>query len=187
MSKICWTRVLFLPWSRRSTWTTDSTLALRSGHGQLLELKSPPPLSVLLSISLQEYFHKISSVDPGKNMSAGKAVQDFTKYFPSVSCSPIQNSLFSRQSASVGIEIFQLWPSSPPIIQLSPFHWDTSKTSCALCSIWLKFGLRNQNLFNHIHMRALSRISFPAADHTRKIRSCGFAGEVDTWSSACGI
>ena len=36
-------------------------------------------------------------------------------------------------------------------------------------------------------MRALARTSFLAADHTWTIRSSGLAGEVDTWTYACGI
>lgn len=57
-------------------------------------------------------------------------------------------------------------------------------TSYELISNWPKFGLRGQNLFNHIHMWSLSRISFLAADNTRKIRSCVFAGEEENFPSA---
>ena len=75
----------------------------------------------------------------------------------------------------------------PSVVNLSALHWDTLTTSYELLSNMLKFGFRNQKVFNHIYMRALSRISFPAAGHTRKIRACVFAGEVDKWSSAWGI
>ena len=75
----------------------------------------------------------------------------------------------------------------PTVIQLSALHLDPLKTSSGLHTKWLKFGLRDQNFSNHVHMRVLSRISFPAEDHRRNIRSCGFTGEVDKWSSAWGV
>ena len=85
----------------------------------------------------------------------------------------------SRKSSSVERETFQLGPTSPHYSHCQPFTvtWWHPHVNCGL--LGFKIWLRDQNIFNHIHMRALARISFPAADHTWTIRSCGFAGEMD--------
>lgn len=56
-----------------------------------------------------------------------------------------------------------------------------------LQSKWSQISLRDLNISNHIHMRALALINLPAADSTCMIRSWEFSGEVDLWSHIKGI
>ena len=51
----------------------------------------------------------------------------------------------------------------PSVIQLSDLPWDPLSTSHELHYYWLKFGLNDQNFFNHINMRAISRFNFLSA------------------------
>ena len=60
-------------------------------------------------------------------------------------------------------------------------------TSCVLWSSWSTIWLIDKIIFKHIHVRALARISVPAADHSLMIRYSGIAGEVDIWTHAWGI
>jgi len=73
------------------------------------------------------------------------------------------------------------------ILLLSVLHIDLLSTSFVLRSSVSHIWLRDQHIFNHVHMRALARISLPAEDPTWMIRSCGFAGEDNLWTSAWGI
>ena len=49
---------------------------------------------------------------------------------------------------------------------------------------WSHILLSDQHIFNHVHMRALARISLPAANPPWMISSCGFSEEVDLWTHA---
>ena len=67
-----------------------------------------------------------------------------------------------------------------PTITIVSFH-DPLTTSCVLWSCWSQIWPRDQNIFNHIHMRALAKISFPPAPHLDDQTSV-FSGEVDIWT-----
>ena len=81
-------------------------------------------------------------------------------------CLPIPNQIYkrwSRKNPSVGIEVFQLDHSTSNLLIVRPFG-DALITSYVLWSMWSHIWLRYQHIFNHVHMRTLSRISFPEAD-----------------------
>ena len=151
----------------------------------LFESNSPlsPPLplslnslSLHLSLSLEGYCHKISSLDPEEIFHPVEPSKSLPNIIPP-SCYPPSKigSVFQKEPLCWNRDIPTL-AILPTVIQLSDVHWDILTTSCELRSKWFKFGFRNQNLFNPIHMKPLSIISFPVAAHRRKIRSCGFAG-----------
>ena len=59
--------------------------------------------------------------------------------------------------------------------------------SYLLHSTWSKISLRDQHIFQQVHMRDETIISLTAADPTWTIRHCGFAGEVDHWTQSWEI
>lgn len=146
-------------------------------------------LSVYLSLSLLLF--------PYLSLSKIQLTQDFLQWsrrnyiiqesspsiYPTFSLHlPIPNPKYnccSIKSSSVGIYTFQIGSSSPQSSHCQPFMmtcWLPNVYCSLLCSqIWNS----DQNIFNHIHMRALEIIGFPAANHIWMIRSCGFAGEVE--------
>jgi len=82
-----------------------------------------------------------------------------------------------QEENSLGIETFQL--GHPPSILLLIRHWCWNvEHLIVLWSTCLQIALRDQNIFNHIHMKALPRISIMQQTTTWWSR-CGFAGEVD--------
>ena len=186
--ELCWTRLLFLPWIWTFIWNTDTSLVLRSCPWLLVESNSPLSLPISFFLFLLNSTATRFPLLILKIYLSHESCPSLYPMFPSVLWSPNKiESLFQKEPLC-GIETFQLGLSPlPPVIQLSDLHWDPLKTSCELCTNLLKFGLRYQKLFNHIHIRALSRISFPAADNRRKIRSGGFSGEVERCSSAWGF
>ena len=110
-----------------SSWKWD--IHLKHGHllsaetcpGLWLESKSPlshPPLClfVLISLSVEQYCHKISSVNPGNIISNKRSVRGFTNIFLRLMIPHPKHSCCNRKSHCVGIETFQLsllFPSSP--------------------------------------------------------------------------
>ena len=137
--------MLFLPWSQISTWTNDTSSALRYCHGLLVELKSIS-LSLFLSLSLEYYCHKISCVYP-RNLPQPREISKFLpNIFPWFFDAPSKTDwVFQKESLCRNTNI-PTWAILPPVIQLSALRWDHLTTSCDLLSKWLKFGIRIQIL-----------------------------------------
>ena len=70
------------------------------------------------------------------------------------------------------------WAILPQHFPLSAPHGEQLTTNMYYSLLASHFVLKDQNIFNHNHMRALARVRFPAEEHTWKMRFCGFAGEV---------
>ena len=77
---------------------------------------------------------------------------------------------WSRKNPSVGIDTFQLGHPTPTLPIVSHSEWPTD-TSYVLVFMWFHIWLRDKHIFNHVHMRALARISLPAAHPTWIIRA----------------
>ena len=140
-------RILFLPWSRISTWTTDTSLGLRSCPGLLLGSKTPlsPPYSLSLSsrssitfcqIVLPQYFLCWS----WKNYLRQEGPPSFYTIFSFRLMIPHPKySWYSWKNHSIGIETFQLRPSSPHKSELQPFILTPDNllwTAFYLAQIW---------------------------------------------------
>ena len=189
MSEISWMMVIFLPWSQISTTNTD-TSALRFCPGLLLVSKSPLSLQPL-SLSFSPFLLKSTTTrfpllileilsqpgEPSKSLdnSFRLSMIPHPKY-----------SGCSRKSPTVGKSTLPLRTSSPQYSN----YW---QFTVILWQPLVNYVLISSNLdsvskhFHQMHMRALSRICIPAADHTRKIIIFGFTEEVDKWSTAWGI
>lgn len=165
MGEIFWTKVLFHPHSRISNLTTDTSLVLRTGSGLLLESKFSfsPPLpcfSCFLSNSTATRFHLLIFEKISQPWEPSKTLPSIfpLSYYPH---SKIQ-LVFHKEPLCQNRDI----PTRailPPVIQLSDLPWDPLSTSHELHYYWLKFGLNDQNFFNHINMRAISRFNFLSA------------------------
>ena len=194
MCEIFWKSVLLLPWGQISSWNPDKLLAFKSGPGLLLESKSPFSTTDSLSLCVCLYHFLLNSTAtrfPLLILEKLSQPGEPSKSLPNI-FSPSYHPPSKVQSVILKVPLFRnrYTPTRAillQVIQIAPLHTEPLITFCGLWFNWLKFGLRDQNLFNHIHRRALSRTRFPEADHKRKIRYCGFAGEVDKWSSAWGI
>ena len=94
---------------------------------------------------------------------------------------------WSKNNSSVCTETFQLGHPTPTLPIVSPSWWPADDLICTKVYTWSNIWHRDQQIFNHVHMRALVKISLPAAGPNWMIRSCGFAGDVDLWTRAQGI
>ena len=141
-----------------------------------------PPLN-FFSLSLKSCCPKISWGYPGKKFLS----QDLTQHFNSFLIPHPKYFQWSRKNSSVGIETFHIGPSSPHSSHCQPLMVNSWPQHVNWSLLGSQIKLRDQNIFNHIHMRALARISFSAAEHNETIRSCGFTGEVYIWNSAWRI
>ena len=176
------TRVQLVPSGHTSPWTTEACLALRSCPGLLLESRTPLSLSLSLSVE---------SCCPQDVLGWS------WRTYQSQESSPILYPTFclyllthnpkykhsSKKSSSGGLDKPQLGPSSPNL-PLAALHSDQLTTSCEQRSAWIP-NLTQGSKHLQVHMTALARISFPAADHTWMIKSCGLTGEVAIRMSAC--
>ena len=163
-------------------------MAFKSGPGLLRESKSPFSTTDSLSLCVCLYHFLLNSTATifpllilEKLSQTGEPSKSLPNIFsPSYHPPSKVQSVFQKEHLCQNRDI-QTRSIFPPLIQLSDIHSDPLTTSCGPHSYWLKFGLRDQYLFNHIHMRALSRISFPEADHTKKIM---FVDSLERWTCA---
>ena len=124
--------------------------------------------------------------DTGENISATRPVQVFTQHFPTISHPLSKIQSVSRKGSFVGIVIFHLGPSTTHYSHCQIFMVTCWPPHVICGLLGSQIGLRGQNIFNHIHMRTLARISFPREDHTLTIRFYWFTGEVNILTSAWG-
>lgn len=185
MIEIRWIRLLFLSRNEISTWNTDTFLALRlavdyclNQHLLYLTLHS---LSVLISCFLEEYCHKISSVNPWNIISSKRSVQVLTQYFPPSYDPTSKVKLVFQKELPCRNGDIPTRSVLPPVIQWSVLHcypwWPY-----VLHSNWLKFWTQmSKPLLPHSHEGSVkNKVS---CSTPKKIRSCGFTGEVYKWSS----
>ena len=178
---------MYSPWTQISTWTLTHAqhcdLALESCLIQNhLSLSLSPSLShaaprfpgVILEKNLLSCCPKISWGYPGKK-SLNK------DYIQSKILSVVQKEFLCRNRD------IPLWAILPTLFPLSAPHSEQRPQHVNWSLLGSQIKLRDQNIFNHIHMRALARISFPEAEHNWTIRPGGIAGEVDIWNSAWRI
>ena len=152
----------------------------------------PLPLSLLILLllshllSLESCFPKIYWEHTGENISSRIAVEVFTQHFPTIFASTIQNKISVQKETLCMNSDIPTRAIHHTLYPLSDFHGDPLTTSCDLQFTWFQNCTQKSKFFNHTHMRALARISFPRADHTWMIRSCWFSGEVNILTSAWG-
>ena len=176
MSEEFETRVLFLSWSQIATWATNTCLVLSSFPRLRLESKAPfflflslyLSLSLLLSFSIsllpyspyESCCPKISWDDPWENISTWEQPKSIPNIFPPFSDPPSKIHLVVQKSSSVGVETFQLGPSSHQSSHCHPFmvtSWPPH-VDCGLheSQIWHRY----QNIFKNIYKWALPTSGF---------------------------
>lgn len=117
-SEISGTRVFFLPWIRINTWTTEKGSVLTSWPGLLLEEKNLLDLSLYLSPNLSFTLSWILLLQECLGWSWKKYLSQENSHslFPTIYLSlfiPHSNYMWwSRKKTSLGIQTFQLGPSS---------------------------------------------------------------------------
>ena len=169
--------VLFLPWNQISTWNTDTCSALRACPGLFLESKFPVSLS-----------HNVAPSFPGvireKISQPGMQNMPLPHIFPPYLNPPSKIQLVLQEEHHFRNRAILNRTILPTIFPLSVTRWPPhGKCGLLGSQIWL----RDQNTFNHVHMSAIARFSFPIWDHTSMIRSWGFTGKADMWSNAWGF
>jgi len=137
----------FVPWT---VWIKFSFISL-SLHISLLRFLSNPPAQFFMCRSWIIYLSQDHSLYP---------------IFSQHILIPYQiYKWLSRMNSSAGIGTFQLCHPTPKLPISRPSKRPLT-TSFVLPSMWSHTWLRNQLIFNHIHMKALARISLSEADHT---------------------
>ena len=181
-------RVQFLRWCQIYTWITDTSsmmsLVLDSCLNQNLFF-----LSLCVSISPYSLLHSLSNpTDPSfSHWSQPIEQSKFSpKIFPPHLIAHPKYKQLSRNNSSVGRDTFQHVPCSNHSSHCQIFSY-TLATFWVLQGLCSQSWLRDQNIFNYVNLRALTIISFPAAEHTWMIIFSGFAGEVDIWTHVCGF
>ena len=167
---------------------THTCLALRLCHGVLIKSKSPLSLCPLLPPSFSQillpWFYLWWS---WMTYLSQDRSQRLYQHFPSILQSPNKYTISGPE-----------W--TPLLVQrhsnsaMLPQHCPLSAVQSEHLKPHLYCGIRGP-IFNseintfpkNVYMKALARISLPAADPTWMIRSCGFSGEVDLWTRAWGI
>ena len=166
---------MFPSWNQISPWATNSCLELSSCSRLRLKSKTPlfPFLSLsfshtlLLSLSIffpvslyESHCRKISWDDPWENISTWEQPKSIPNIFPPFSDPPSKIHLVVQKSSSVGVETFQLGPSSHQSSHCHPFmvtSWPPH-VDCGLheSQIWHRY----QNIFKNIYKWALPTSGF---------------------------
>ena len=158
------------------SWSQHQGILEEMGAKQLIESKSPlsPSLSLPPFHSLAYSSFTLSRVncpkntcgDPGWNISARRALRFLPNIFP-----PFSDTTSKIHSVVPKVLLCRnrdipTWANIPPLFPMSALQGDMLTTSCALWSKWSQIWLIDPNIINLIHMRVLSRIIFPTADHS---------------------
>ena len=114
------------------------------------------------SHSLESSSSKVICAGPGWHISARRAVKFFHQDFPSVVQTPIKYESFFPEITPLFNGDIPPYTVYPYLTLVSPSHWQIT-IPFVLRSTWSQIWLRDQHLFNHLHIRDRVRIHFSEA------------------------